>query len=333
MALFTPAIMVVYPYHPVVLLCLQAGAQQAEQDEWKPIPKGMFAASWADAKQRGKLLISLMLSAEAMPIRYRDGRPLKQLSEYYKQDKDLVEVILATFADRLLQCFFAPTCWEPAAGDYPSRVHDRNQQTGADMEQSSWVGSGCRISNSAAPGISAQFLAATQAATIYGMALQAAVLQDCLPSCMQDIFRRSHSICPAAYIADDAMHPTLRKCLAASTWPCSEPRAKKRMGISKMMRILSGVSVQVKSRQLWGDKVYTDDSDLVAVLMHLGYFATNNASVSPQVLTFHALLRLLPPRDQYTSCFRNAVRSRAWFAKVDGCSYEVGRSSRVGEYK
>jgi hypothetical protein len=57
--------------------------------------------------------------------------------------------------------------------------------------------------------------------------------------------------------------------------------------------------------------------------MHLGYFATNNASVSPQVLTFHALLRLLPPKDQYTSCFRNAVRSRAWFAKVDGCSYEV----------
>jgi Histone deacetylation protein Rxt3 len=35
---------------------------------------------------------------------------------------------------------------------------------------------------------------------------------------------------------------------------------------------------QVKARQLWGDKIYTDDSDVVAVLMHLGYYGMHNPS-------------------------------------------------------
>jgi hypothetical protein len=36
---------------------------------------------------------------------------------------------------------------------------------------------------------------------------------------------------------------------------------------------------QVRSRQLWGNEVYTQDSDLVAVLMHCGFF--NHALASP----------------------------------------------------
>lgn len=87
-------------------------------------------------------------------------------------------------------------------------------------------------------------------------------------------------------------------------------------------------AVQVKARQLWGDLVYTDDSDLVAVLMHLGYYAANNNSNPPQVASFHAQLTLVEPREQYASCFRNSVRSRAWFAKVDGCSYKVNTKAQ-----
>jgi hypothetical protein len=45
----------------------------------------------------------------------------------------------------------------------------------------------------------------------------------------------------------------------------------------------TGHNKQVKSRQLWGDGVYTDDSDLVAVLMHAGYYAANTAANPPQV--------------------------------------------------
>ncbi len=46
---------------------------------------------------------------------------------------------------------------------------------------------------------------------------------------------------------------------------------------------MTGNNKQVKARQLWGDHVYTDDSDIVAVLMHLGYYATNNTSNPSQV--------------------------------------------------
>ena len=35
---------------------------------------------------------------------------------------------------------------------------------------------------------------------------------------------------------------------------------------------LSGSNRQVRARQLWGSDVYTHDSDVVAVLMHCGYW-------------------------------------------------------------
>ena len=38
---------------------------------------------------------------------------------------------------------------------------------------------------------------------------------------------------------------------------------------------------QVRARQLWGNEIYTQDSDLVAVLMHLGYY--NHVLAAPPV--------------------------------------------------
>ncbi|KAI8475901.1 MAG: hypothetical protein J3K34DRAFT_403140 [Monoraphidium minutum] len=87
----------------------------------------------------------------------------------------------------------------------------------------------------------------------------------------------------------------------------------------------TGHNKQVKSRQLWGDGVYTDDSDMVAVLMHTGYYAANTAANPPQVQAFHAVVQLLPPQERYPSSLRNSVRSRAWMAKVEGCSFKVER--------
>jgi hypothetical protein len=85
---------------------------------------------------------------------------------------------------------------------------------------------------------------------------------------------------------------------------------------------------QVKARHLWGDTVYTDDSDLVSVLMHMGYFCNTITHPPPQMSEVHAVLELLPPRDSYPSNFRNSVRSRAWCAKLTTCSYQVRGSRR-----
>lgn len=89
---------------------------------------------------------------------------------------------------------------------------------------------------------------------------------------------------------------------------------------------LLGSSRAVKARQLWGDETYTDDSDLVAVLLHLGYYhAPSSAAPSPLIARFYAQVELLPPQDSYPSAFRNAVRSRGWYSRVEGCSYKVER--------
>ena len=47
---------------------------------------------------------------------------------------------------------------------------------------------------------------------------------------------------------------------------------------------------QVRGHQLWGTDVYTSDSDLVAVLMHCGYYVPS-LQVPPSLLEIRALVR------------------------------------------
>ncbi|XP_062158865.1 uncharacterized protein LOC133866374 [Alnus glutinosa] len=81
---------------------------------------------------------------------------------------------------------------------------------------------------------------------------------------------------------------------------------------------------QVRGGQLWGTDIYTDDSDLVAVLMHTGYCRPTASPPPPAILELRATIRVLPPQDCYISTLRNNVRSRAWGAAI-GCSYRVER--------
>ncbi|KAI3980106.1 hypothetical protein MKX01_034712 [Papaver californicum] len=85
---------------------------------------------------------------------------------------------------------------------------------------------------------------------------------------------------------------------------------------------------QVKSGQLWGTDIYTDDSDLVAVLMHTGYCRLTASPPPPAIQELCATIRVLPPQYCYMSTLRNNVRSRAWGAAT-GCSYRVERCSIV----
>ncbi|KAH6558418.1 hypothetical protein KP509_1Z065200 [Ceratopteris richardii] len=79
---------------------------------------------------------------------------------------------------------------------------------------------------------------------------------------------------------------------------------------------------QVKGSQLWGTDVYTDDSDLVAVIMHTGYYRPSACQPPFSVQELRVTVRVLPPQDGYTSTLRNNIRSRAWGA-ASGCSFSV----------
>lgn len=54
---------------------------------------------------------------------------------------------------------------------------------------------------------------------------------------------------------------------------------------------------QVRGGQLWGTDIYTDDSDLVAVLMHTGYCRPTASAPPPSIQELRATIRVLPPLD------------------------------------
>mmetsp|Transcript_26966 Transcript_26966/g.51389 ORF Transcript_26966/g.51389 Transcript_26966/m.51389 type:complete len:409 (+) Transcript_26966:186-1412(+) len=80
---------------------------------------------------------------------------------------------------------------------------------------------------------------------------------------------------------------------------------------------------QVRQRQLWGTNVYTDDSDLVAVLTHTGFFLPSASPPPPAIVELRVFLRPLPPQEGYDSKARNGIRSRAWGAARTGCSFRI----------
>lgn len=86
---------------------------------------------------------------------------------------------------------------------------------------------------------------------------------------------------------------------------------------------MSNTNSQVRARQLWGHDVYTQDSDLVAVLMHTGYYSPALAQPPSAVAEVRAILKTLPGQKSYPSVSRNCIRSRAWAAELQGCSYSV----------
>lgn len=79
---------------------------------------------------------------------------------------------------------------------------------------------------------------------------------------------------------------------------------------------------QVRSRQLWGTDVYTSDSDVVAALMHTGFWLPGS-TCPPQLLELVATARAVPPAEQYLSTSRNGIRSRSWGRVLTGFSYKV----------
>ncbi|KAL6765788.1 hypothetical protein V8C86DRAFT_2449554 [Haematococcus lacustris] len=87
---------------------------------------------------------------------------------------------------------------------------------------------------------------------------------------------------------------------------------------------LSRENKRVKSRQIWGDLVYTPDSDLVAVLMHMGYYAPHLAHPPSAVIEVRVLIKLVDARaiSSYPSKAR-FLKSRAWGKTEAAFAYQV----------
>lgn len=78
----------------------------------------------------------------------------------------------------------------------------------------------------------------------------------------------------------------------------------------------------VRLRQLWGTDVYTDDSDLLAVLVHTGYVGLHDEGPKPPLLvTLHVCAR----QANYASTTRHGLCSREFGSDHGGVSYKIER--------
>ncbi|EOD34653.1 hypothetical protein EMIHUDRAFT_363397 [Emiliania huxleyi CCMP1516] len=87
-------------------------------------------------------------------------------------------------------------------------------------------------------------------------------------------------------------------------------------------RYLAADCKAVKQRRVWGSDVYTDDSDLVAVLAHTGHFKLKGAAPKSPLLVS---LRVCPAQDAYTGSERSGFASRDWSGAHKGVSFKVER--------
>lgn len=78
----------------------------------------------------------------------------------------------------------------------------------------------------------------------------------------------------------------------------------------------------VRLRQLWGTDVYTEESDLVAVLVHTGHVALHADAPAPPLLVTLAVCARQPA---YLSSTRHGLTSRGWDQAHPGVSYKVVR--------
>ena len=93
---------------------------------------------------------------------------------------------------------------------------------------------------------------------------------------------------------------------------------------SSMAGLTSCLGLQPGNRHLWGTDVYTEDSDLVDVLMHAGYIAsTGGIATPPSLAAVRVVVQPMVGVKSHAGSLRNRIRSRPWGAKPDGCSFKV----------
>ncbi|KAG0202128.1 hypothetical protein BGX28_005270 [Mortierella sp. GBA30] len=103
---------------------------------------------------------------------------------------------------------------------------------------------------------------------------------------------------------------------------------------------------KVNRREVWGTDVYTDDSDIVAMLIHAGYYippissnSTEQDSIQPTTqhhnfvpnpikhicpgFDLAVTLRVLPKLLKYQGSIRHRIKSRTWKTGHDGVSLQI----------
>ncbi|CAJ0633302.1 11800_t:CDS:2 [Entrophospora sp. SA101] len=90
---------------------------------------------------------------------------------------------------------------------------------------------------------------------------------------------------------------------------------------------------KVKGYFLWGTDIYCDDSDIVAALIHSGFFIPpeyNNSKILQKQPNYdlHVTIRAYPKLVNYKGTERNNYKSRSW-GNHDGVSYRIENVEKI----
>ncbi|KAF9543488.1 hypothetical protein EC957_000849 [Mortierella hygrophila] len=112
-------------------------------------------------------------------------------------------------------------------------------------------------------------------------------------------------------------------------------------------------NAKVKKREVWGTDIYTDDSDVVAMLIHAGYYipptnshCTDEDSLHPTSqhhnfvsnpikhicpgFDLAVTLRVMPKLIKYQGSIRHRIKSRTWSTGHDGVSFKIESIRKLG---
>lgn len=106
------------------------------------------------------------------------------------------------------------------------------------------------------------------------------------------------------------------------------PKLSKYLGKLVDIRIASKFislnNYHVQNRTLWGTDIYTDDSDVVAILKHSGRFLFRSTPPVGMV-GVSVIFRVLPARSDYEKSCRNSLTSRSWKGQYPRSSIQFVR--------
>ncbi|KAF9426346.1 hypothetical protein BGZ76_002797 [Entomortierella beljakovae] len=135
--------------------------------------------------------------------------------------------------------------------------------------------------------------------------------------------------------------------------PSMQGKENSRLEVRVASSYLTYDNAKVKKRELWGTDIYTDDSDIVAMLIHSGLFipptslhGNEEDTVRPSsqqhnfveepikhICPGHDLavtLRVVPKLAKYQGSIKNRIKSRTWSSGHDGVSLKIESVRKLG---
>ncbi|OMJ87597.1 hypothetical protein SteCoe_10690 [Stentor coeruleus] len=106
-------------------------------------------------------------------------------------------------------------------------------------------------------------------------------------------------------------------------WPDLSPYLQQVIEIRVAREYLNPKNKQVVARNIWGNDVYTSDSDIVAMIHHVGLINIWQ-EIAPIYEGISVYTRITKGRANYVSCIRNRIRSKK-FSNYEGYSIKPER--------